>query len=209
MGKSLLSADLNPFQWWRRAKKACGWSTPQRVSALSVGGNIIPSPPQQADVLNRHFQQQCSAHPAAQQPTASYPLGSDGTPRFEFQLIAADDVLRVLRSLPGGKSCGLGLITNELLKLTGSVICLSLADLFNTSLSSGVFPDQWKESVIAPVLKDGTDATQPMSYRPIALLSCLSKVFGRLVHEQLLTYCREHGFLPDQQFGFLRGRSTE
>ena len=86
-----------------------------------MGGNIISSPPQQADVLNRHFQQQCSAHPAAQQPTASNPLGSDGTPRFEFQPIAADDVLRVLRSLPGGKSCGLNLhvITNELLKLTG------------------------------------------------------------------------------------------
>ena len=63
-------------------------------------------------------------------------------PRFEFQLIAADDVLRVLRSLPGGKSCGLDLITNELLKLTGSVISLSLADLINTSLSSGVLPDQ-------------------------------------------------------------------
>ena len=130
-------------------------------------------------------------------------------PRFEFQLIAADDVLRVLRSLPGGKSCGLDLIPNELLKLTGSVISLSLADLFNTSLSSGVFQDQWKESVIAPALKDGKDATQPVSYRPIALLSCLSNVFERLVHERLLTYCLEHGFLPDQQFGSLRGRSTE
>ena len=58
------------------------------------------------------------------------------------------------------------------------------------------------------MLEDGKDAMQLVSYRPITLLSCLSKVFERLVHEQLLTYCLKNGFLPDQQFGFLRGRPT-
>ena len=48
----------------------------------------------------------------------------------------------------------------------------------------------------------------PGSYRPISLLSNVSKVFGRLVKKQLLSFFSEHEVIPDEQFGFLPGRST-
>ena len=59
----------------------------------------------------------------------------------------------------------------------------SLAALINNSLSSGVYPqpESWKESVEAPVLKPGKDTTKPVSYRPISLLSNVSKVAEKVV----------------------------
>ena len=47
------------------------------------------------------------------------------------------------------------------------------------------------------------------SYRPIALLSSVSKVFERLVYNQLVRNCLDNDLLPDEQFGFLKGRSAE
>ena len=43
------------------------------------------------------------------------------------------------------------------------------------------------------------------SYRPVALLSCLSKVLEGFVHEQLSSFRLESKAWPDEQFGFLRG----
>ena len=80
---------------------------------------------------------------------------------------------------------------------------------FNKSLQTGVFPEDWKLATISPILKPGKDPVEPKSYRPVALLSCVSKVFERLVHEQLFKFCFVNGILPDEQYGFVKGRSAE
>ena len=65
----------------------------------------------------------------------------------------------------------------------------------------------WKSTIITAILKAGKNASLPQSYRPVALLSCLSKVLERFVHEQLSSFLLESKALPDDQFmfGFLRG----
>ena len=198
--------NTNCSKWLRHAKRACGWSSPRQLSTLSIDGVLVTAPEQQARVLNTHFQRQCSAFPIASLPVDS-PHSVAGP--FQFNDITPDQVCRVIRSLPCGKSSGLDGVTNELLKLTADEICTPLATLFTRSLREGIFPTTWKESVLTPVPKPGKDLCQPASYRPIALLSCLSKLLERLVHNQLLSYCLTNNHIPDSQFGFLRGRSAE
>ena len=96
-----------------------------------------------------------------------------------------------------------------LLKLAADQVSDSISVLFNRSLQEGAFPTVWKEAVITPVPKEGKDSSLPSSYRPIALLSSLSKVLEHFVKEQLIAFCVEHKVLPDEQFGFLSGRSAE
>ena len=62
---------------------------------------------------------------------------------------------------------------------------------------------------MSPVLKAGKDATKPVSYRPISLLSNASKVVEKVVHSQLIRHFLDNRIIPDEQFGFLRGRSAE
>ena len=89
-----------------------------------------------------------------------------------------------------------------------SHICAPLCHIFNMSLTSATFPALWKLGVIQSVFKNNGKSSVPQSYRPIALLSCVSKVFESFVREQLLQFCLDSGAIPDEQFGFLPMRST-
>lgn len=203
IGNKLLSNKTPPSRWWSLAKSACGWTTRRHIPALQADCSLALSPTEKARLLNQHFQVQCSSFPMA---TC---VPSCPNPRFQFSHITPEEVHRVITSLPNRKTPGSDNITNELLKLSSSAISQSLSELFNKSLSEGVFPSDWKLATISPVLKDGKDPTKPVSYRPIALLSCVSKLFERLVHDQLMKFCFHHDVLPREQFGFLKGRSAE
>ena len=63
LGRSLTSDSLGPAQWWKKAKRACGWSGQQEMQSLTVNGNIVSSTSDRAAVLCQQFQQQCSAFP--------------------------------------------------------------------------------------------------------------------------------------------------
>jgi len=96
------------------------------------------------------------------------------------------------------------------LKQIADIIAPFIAELFNCSLRKGLFPAQFKEAFITPVLKKpGLDATNASSYRPISNLSVLSKLLERLVAGQLMEYLSLAVILPPLQSGFRQGYSTE
>ena len=113
-----------------------------------------------------------------------------------------------LQKLNRWKASGVDGITNHLLKLCAKHIDVPLAHVFNLSLRSGRFPATWKQARVQPVFKQKGDRSSPRSYRPIALLCSVSKVFETLVKDQVLSFCLANRVLPDSQFGFLPGRST-
>lgn len=115
---------------------------------------------------------------------------------------------RLLQHLDVSKASGLDGIEARFLKLGAVAIAPSLAQLFNASLSSGVFPDDWKCAVVSPVYKKG-DKSDPLNYRPISLLSCVSKVLEGIVFDQLYHHLESRSYLPDCQYGFRKGRSTQ
>ena len=73
-------------------------------------------------------------------------------------------------------------------------------------MNTGIFR-QWKMSKISPVFKKG-DKTQPSNYRPVALLSLISKVMERYVNHYLQRHLEENKLLEDCQFGFRPGNHT-
>ena len=57
----------------------------------------------------------------------------------------------------------------------------TLLNMFNTMWIIVHFPDSWHEATVLPIPKPGKDPTNPSSYRPIALISCLCKTFEIMV----------------------------
>ena len=78
--------------------------------------------------------------------------------------------------------------------------------LFNKVWREGRLPSSWKEAVIIPVRKPGRDGSKPLSYRPIALTSCVCKLMERMVNERLLYYVEVNGLIARYQSGFRKGR---
>ena len=93
------------------------------------------------------------------------------------------------------------------MKLALPYIENSLAFLFNTSIETSQFPDSRKVARITPIFKEG-DKTEKSNYRPISVLPVISKLFEKLVFNQLYHYMKENSLFTSDQSGFLRLHST-
>ena len=79
--------------------------------------------------------------------------------------------------------------------------------IYNCSLLSGIFPDDWKLAKVSPIYKSG-NKQECGNYRPISVLSVVAKIFEKLVCGQLNFYFKEHQILTKFQSGFRKGHST-
>ena len=194
-----------PHKWWSVAKKACGLKHNEAIpSLISADQRISTSPVEKAECLNSSFSEQCNASSPADLPNCT----PRSECRFSFKMIEPLDVLKKLASLNSWKAPGIDGVCNRLLKQCAASLAGPLCHVFNTSLEEGKFPDKWKNAVIQPIFKQKGSRSNPKNYRPIALLPCMSKIFEHFVHQQLLEYCLSCDAIPDDQYGFLPGRST-
>ena len=84
------------------------------------------------------------------------------------------------------KATGLENISCRLLKEAAPVVVKSLCTIFNKSIASGKFPSEWKLSRVIPIHKTD-DKDQFSQYRPISILSVVSKVFENFKIKNLLS----------------------
>ena len=126
---------------------------------------------------------------------------------FQFKIISVREVEVVLSELQTSKSCGPDKISATLLKNFCEISAHYLTLIYNCSLVTGIFPDDWKLARVSPIYKSG-DKQQCGNYRPISVLSVAAKVFEKLVSDQLNDYLRRKSILTESQSGFTKGYST-
>ena len=124
---------------------------------------------------------------------------------FEFQTITYDELKKVVKNLKTNKSPGLDNIS---IKDAGDSIIPSLNHLFNLSLSSGIFPEDWKVAKVTPIYKSG-DKSDCGNYRPISVTSAIAKIFEKITYTQILDYLDENRIISPNQSGFRSFHSTE
>jgi hypothetical protein len=95
-----------------------------------------------------------------------------------------------------------------MIKTVSNEIAVPLAHIFNLSLSQGIFPDKLKNCRIIPIFKAG-DQLDVDNYRPISLLSSISKVLEKIVAEKLIYHLLSNDLIYQHQYGFLPKKSTE
>ena len=158
---------------------------------------------EKANVFNRFFHSDFST-PDLLPPTNFTASASVNTNCLSSIQLTPDEVAEVLCNLDPNKACGPDSIPNRLLRNIADEIGPSMCKLFNLSLSLGIMPDNWKLANITAVFKKD-DPTLSANYRPISLLSTVSKVLERYV----LNRCYNHlsAQLYHLQHGFLKGRS--
>ena len=105
------------------------------------------------------------------------------------------------------KATGAHDIPNRVLKDSVDVIALFLTEIFNCSLLSKMFPDDFKTGQVAPVFKPG-DRDNLNTYRPITVLPTIARVSEKLIYQQLYQFLDKHKILGKQQYGFRSLHST-
>jgi hypothetical protein len=94
-----------------------------------------------------------------------------------------------------------------MLKSTIHAISRPLCMLFNKSLLEKSFPNYWKEAHVLSLFKKD-DRSIPSNYRPVSLLSCLSKIMERIIFKHVYNFFHMNNLLYKYQAGFLPGHST-
>ena len=108
--------------------------------------------------------------------------GSNNT--FTFSHVTMNDVLKELRSINIRKTTGCDLIPGKLIKEGADFLCKPIQSLINKCIDTCTFPNALKLADVVPIFKKN-DMLNKMNYRPISILSCISKIFEKLLISQL------------------------
>lgn len=177
---------------------------------LRFNGNIISDPKLVASRFNDFFSsiggQIAANFPGTSDEYSNY-LTGDYVESFFLTPVPRVDVHKYIYSLKS-KSCHLNSIPVNVLKHLSIVISPILSVLINKSMSSGIFPSILKKALVIPLHKGGA-VDDVGNYRPISLLSNLSKIFEKIVCNQLKNSFETKNIFHANQYGFRSGRSTE
>ena len=107
-------------------------------------------------------------------------LNSDPNQNHPFSI---EETTSVIKTLKRSRATGPDNISNYHLKHLGQNAIKALTDIFNHSWLHNDIPNFWKNANIITILKPNKPPTNPSSYRPISLLSTISKVLElSLIH---------------------------
>ena len=73
--------------------------------------------------------------------------------RFCFTPTNSSHVFSLLNKLSKSKATGLDKISARLIRECADLICISICKIFNCSLTTGIFPDDWKCVKVTPLFK--------------------------------------------------------
>ena len=122
--------------------------------------------------------------------------------------ISREEIKEQLRYCKNRSAPGDDTLNYVILKKLPENIILQLQVLFNASMTLGYFPTNWKKATVKMVPKPGKNHREAKNWRPISLLSCLGKLYERIITSRLSAYLEQKNLLSIFQSGFRKGRMT-
>ena len=143
-----------------------------------------------------------NCHPAADAPVNVTPFSS-------FESVSVSEIVSLIKACPS-KSSLRDPIPTPLLKKFADFLAVPITLIVNMSISSGVFPDEMKIAYVTPLLKKPSLCSDDLNnYRPVSLLSFLSKLVERVVCRQLTHHLIKHNLYVPVQSAYRSDHSTE
>ena len=119
----------------------------------------------------------------------------------KFQPITLSNLQKIIQSTPN-KNCELDPIPTSLLKQILPSIVSTIADIINTSLRDGIFPESFKRALVRPLLKKPNLDLLERNYRPVSNLSYVSKLVECITAAQLVNHIERHNLMEVHQSAY-------
>ena len=186
------------------------YRTSSCIKEVIIDDQIVNSPNQLAETFNT-YSSNVGSNLSDEIPSSAdsnpedYLDPTDGT--FSLQFPSVNTVTRLLKTIDEKKSAGLDNIPNKLLKIAAEVVAPSLTKIFIQSIITGIFPKEWKEARVSPLYKSGAKNYRS-NYRPISVIPTVSKIYEKIIYDQLYDYLNTYNLLTHCQSGFRSFHST-
>ena len=99
-------------------------------------------------------------------------------------------------------------LDTKILRLAAPLITNTLTYVFNLCKMKSTFLSAFKMTKVIPLYKSG-DSANPSNYRPISIVSVLSKPLEKHINKNLLMHLDKHKLLHPNQFGFRKKHSCQ
>lgn len=167
-------------------------------------GKWARSNQEKADAYAEHLESRFQPNPGTEDlPKLQTKVYNDSIP-----LVTIAEVAEEINFLNSKKAPGFDMITGTILKKLPRKGLVKLTTLINASVRLKHVPNSWKVSEIIMLPKPGKDHRSMESYRPIALLPIMSKLFEKLILKRLNAVIEKYQLVPTHQFGFRSSHST-
>ena len=128
------------------------------------------------------------------------------TEKFSFHNVKDDEVQKIIMNLDGSKATPVGDITTDMLKQAIDIHLLIMTQIINMSIDNNCYPEDLKLAEVSPVFKKNDDLNKE-NYRPISVLSHVSKVFERVMYQQIEDFMKDK--LSNLLIGFRKNHNTQ
>jgi hypothetical protein len=185
-----------------KMKQTSRWSAPQSlgIECLMVNGEEHRTPEAKSEVMKSVlFKETSDIDKTA--PVHTVPGPSKESVAMNDLCLRTDELKKVIQALPARRSAQPDGVGNIAYKLAADEIIPHLDHLFTACLRLSYHPKHFKHANTILLRKpDKEDYTDPKSWRPIALLSCMGKILERIMTNRLTEVVKLQSLLPMEQF---------
>ncbi|GBN76895.1 putative RNA-directed DNA polymerase from transposon X-element [Araneus ventricosus] len=211
---SFITSSTSSSQIWRRVKAANGLYKDFTIPILKSDSATYSCPEDIANIIGQTFAYisnsdfYTATFQAIKNRAEGIPISFVSERQASYNCDFRMSEMRKALSQCRNTSPGSDGVTYSMLHHLNEDSLSNLLRLFNRICNEHIYPSQWREALVIPILKPGKDATDPMNYRPIALTSCLSKTLERMINVRLVYELETQNLIPMHQSDFRKGRST-
>ena len=127
---------------------------------------------------------------------------------FEFKEVDCQDVREACMSLRNTSALGTDKIPTILIKRLSSELAPYLAYPVNMIFRTGIFPERWRQGLITPIHKSGS-RKEKTNFRPITITCALSKVWERIVNNQVTAYWARYNIIDGCQHAYQASKGCD
>jgi len=207
------SNSKNLRKTWQILSNAIRKPTGKKVNcaSLNINGVNTNDPALMADSFNKFFSTAAINVVSSINPSKKSATENIAHNNKVFSLsnapVTISEILEATKLLQDKKTPDHNGISSNFLKKIIFNIARPLHHIFRISFEQGIVPTQLKIAKVIPIFKNG-DRCNMDNYRPISLLSCISKILEKVVAIRLTNFLTECNILSKWQFGFRSQHST-
>ena len=211
----LKNLTKNSSTAWDAVNDYLGWKKPTAPTQLVQNGSVMTEGPALAETMIKQYKkkerevQLALGEAKSDYLEAGRRLTAGNKAVFTWKKVTRKEVEEKISEVDNKESFGEDGISYGFIKKMSAWISKELTEIMNLSLEIRVYPRRWRIARVKPLFKgDGCDRTAPKSYRPVALLSAMSRIMEALMAKQLDRYQEENGLVHQGVHGFRKGRGT-
>ena len=148
------------------------------ASGIGFDDTIIST----ADAIRKHKE-----HPSVEKIRRDF---DEINGEFDFRPVTADLIMQNIKNINPKKATGYDNIPGKMIKIAYRELSVPICNLMNTCIAMTTFPTPFKFADVSPIFKSD-DNMNKGNFRPVSILSILSKLFESVLNEQMLDHFRE------------------